>query len=534
MRALNVLLSIVISTVMALVVFEFGLRLIPAFRQQPTVNQFDPATGWSKIPGAHVTRTVAGQPIEFSINSNGLRESEVVAPRNLTGGQRILALGDSFVLGFTVDKEHSFVEQLESRLRSDGLPVEVINAGTEAWSIDQEVVWFIERGREYAPDLVLVFPYENDLFWCGQERYIRFDKPRFGANGQLERRELKDPGPQPALQRSAIAKFVGQMVSLVKHIPAPGEFVEPNSKLRLPGEFAALLKNPPDVELDAEARMENALFALKKSCDGLQVPLVVVPIPSKSAIHADEREWFRTSEHGLNGLPDELWSPDRPVEVVLAAAQRQGIETIDPRDALRAAGKERKLYFEKGVEWHLNADGNIALANFLHDELLRRRELLPAAMSVKDVAPPIAYIGTPPRPGVDWRFVAALFGGLWAVLTLIFIATYPDESKGLAPLKVGGMLALVFTIFLGGRELIALVPHAYAPWIFGAFLVGVLGFVAYKLGRRISTILELLAAFVARGHWYLMPLLVVLLSIGSLLVVAASSPLIAPFIYTLF
>ncbi|MEO6710106.1 MAG: DUF5989 family protein [Planctomycetota bacterium] len=37
-----------------------------------------------------------------------------------------------------------------------------------------------------------------------------------------------------------------------------------------------------------------------------------------------------------------------------------------------------------------------------------------------------------------------------------------------------------------------------------------------------------------RGHWYLMPLLVVLLSIGSLLVVAASSPLIAPFIYTLF
>jgi len=43
-----------------------------------------------------------------------------------------------------------------------------------------------------------------------------------------------------------------------------------------------------------------------------------------------------------------------------------------------------------------------------------------------------------------------------------------------------------------------------------------------------------LRCFALRGHWYLMPLLVVLLTIGSLLVVAASSPLIAPFIYTLF
>ena len=37
-----------------------------------------------------------------------------------------------------------------------------------------------------------------------------------------------------------------------------------------------------------------------------------------------------------------------------------------------------------------------------------------------------------------------------------------------------------------------------------------------------------------RGHWYLMPLVVILLTVGSLLVVAASSPLVAPFIYTLF
>jgi hypothetical protein len=62
----------------------------------------------------------------------------------------------------------------------------------------------------------------------------------------------------------------------------------------------------------------------------------------------------------------------------------------------------------------------------------------------------------------------------------------------------------------------------------------ILGFVVFKLGDRISTIAELVAAFIGRGHWYLMPVLVVLLTVGSLLVVAASSPLVAPFIYTLF
>ena len=74
-----------------------------------------------------------------------------------------------------------------------------------------------------------------------------------------------------------------------------------------------------------------------------------------------------------------------------------------------------------------------------------------------------------------------------------------------------------------------------APFfLLGFAAVLVLGFVVWKLGRRVGTILELLQSFTLRGHWYLMPLVVVLLTIGSLLVVAASSPLIAPFIYTLF
>jgi hypothetical protein len=93
---------------------------------------------------------------------------------------------------------------------------------------------------------------------------------------------------------------------------------------------------------------------------------------------------------------------------------------------------------------------------------------------------------------------------------------------------------VVFGIVLGGKAGLALIPPKAALVITFLFVFGVLAFVFYKLGRRLATIAELLRSFALRGHWYLMPLIVVLLSIGSLLVVAASSPLVAPFIYTLF
>lgn len=536
MRALNVLLALLISVFLAFAVFEGGLRLLPAFRPQPTLNQFDPSTGWSKQPGLKVERDVAGRRIEFAINQHGLREDESVGPQRKPDTARVLALGDSFVLGYTVEQQRTFVEQLEQRWRSEGRAIEVVNAGVEGWSIDQSVVWFVERGREYAPDLVVLFAYENDIYWCGEERYPpRFDKPRFGSNGEVERRQLIER-PTPPLEKLALIKFLGFTArTITSFFPPkdPGPFEFDVEGRRLPGEFAPLLHTPPPFEAAAEARMESALAALARFCSALRVPLVVVPIPSKSAIHADEREYFRTWSSGLKGLPDTAWSPDRPVEIILSAAKRQGIETLDPREALRRDGAERKLYFEKAREWHFNDDGNLALANFLHGALSARPELAAGGPPPSSPSAAPAWFGTE-REGTNWSFVGALFAGLWLVLSAIFIGTYPDEPRALAPFKVGGMLALVFAIFLGGRELIALLPSEWSGWVLGAFFVVVLGFVAYKLGRRLATIAELLASFIQRGHWYLMPLLVVLLSIGSLLVVAASSPLIAPFIYTLF
>lgn len=520
MRALNVLLAALVSLLIGLAVLELGLRLLPGFAPPARLTQFDEVTGWSKEPNRAVTRRVAGRKIRFEINAHGLRDDPGVGPGEHPGTFRVLMLGDSFVQGYTVDRAELFVDQLEGWWTSEGRAVEVVNAGTEAWSTDQEVLWFLQNGKAFHPDLVLLFPYENDLYWNGQPAYASgFQKPLFQPDGLPVERTLEKPRAKGWLASSAT---VGLLRTIGAWMRETVEGVQP-----IP-EFGVLLDAPPEGYDEWLARTRGALQALRDGCQFLGADLLVCPIPSKSAVDPDERAFFQAWKRGMQGRSD--WSPDRPVNAFLELATGLGISTLDPRAALTAATRAQgKLYFEEDVEWHFNARGNEVFAAWLHDEL-DRREAFPAAYAAKHAGAIPEHRGS--SGGVPtFLYVFAL---LWAVLGTAYCVTYPKEPRAQGVLSVGALLAAVFTIVLGGGKLVGFLPHTWTPWIAGLFVLVVLGFVAWKLGRRLATIAELLRAFTLRGHWYLMPLVVVLLTIGSLLVVAASSPLIAPFIYTLF
>jgi hypothetical protein len=92
---------------------------------------------------------------------------------------------------------------------------------------------------------------------------------------------------------------------------------------------------------------------------------------------------------------------------------------------------------------------------------------------------------------------------------------------------------MVLIVLLVGGAL-SLVPPWLALWVSRAVALGVVGAILWYLRARLPVMGELLASFVRRGQWYALPVLVGLLSIGGLLIVAASSPWLAPFIYTLF
>ncbi len=518
MRAINVLLSILISLFIGFAVLEGGLRLLGKGPPK-TINSFDPQLGWSKKPSSTGKRRTSEFDVSYRINELGLRDDPMSDPAKPEGTFRVLMLGDSFTLGYTLERHELFVDQLEGLWQSEGRNVDVINAGTEAWSIDQEVAWLLEHGAAFDPDLVLIFPYENDIFWAGETRYMRADKPRFTPEGKLEQRTLVDPDAADWRLRFALTRW------LAPDVVEQYKWQHPSGH-SLFKEYAPLLVDEPPFLAETIAHNKGALLALREECRSLGAELIMVPIPSKEAFDPAARE---AKQRHLGNIPPAAWDPEKPVETYLALAEELGITTLDPRSALRAATTPATpLYYEKDI--HLNPAGNVALANFLADEL-ERGNWFPPEHSRRQA-------GTFPEPaapvdeGIPTRY--KVFGVLLAALSALYIGTYRDEPAWQAPFKVGAMLLMVFGIFFGLKGLIGILPQQYAAIVPVLFVVVVIGFVLYKMGRKLGTIAELFVAFVKRGHWYLMPLVVVLLTIGSLLVVAASSPLVAPFIYTLF
>jgi hypothetical protein len=525
MRALNVFLSIFVSLLLAGLVFEVGLRLL-GMGPQPTINRFDPELGWVKTPGAKAERETREFDVHYTINSLGLRDDEMSSPKKPDGTYRVLMLGDSFVLGYTVDRQDLFVDQLEKWWQSEGRKVDVINSGTEGYSTDQEVRWLDLHGKEYQPDLVLIFPYDNDLYWNSQYSYARFPKPRYDGFGRKEERPLVDPGQRSKWESFAIGNMIARVTAPHDPTWAPDE----KPKLKLPMESASFFENAPDFMKPAYQYTDGSLIALRKICAGLGAELVMVPIPNKDSIQPEAKlelgkQLGSDPEHPEY---DALWSPDHPVEQFLKMAQREGITAFDPRAALRKdfAQSGVPLYYQR--DWHLNPAGNRALARFVHQSLDEAKIFPPAFAAARSTELP------EPQKKSELPGWVVPYAILLAILSTMYALTYRDEAAWLAPLKIGGMLAVIFAIAIGGNHLLGLLPPQYAIKITLLFVLGVLGFVFYKLGRRLGTIAELFGAFVGRGHWYLMPLVVVLLSAGSLLVVAASSPLVAPFIYTLF
>ena len=66
------------------------------------------------------------------------------------------------------------------------------------------------------------------------------------------------------------------------------------------------------------------------------------------------------------------------------------------------------------------------------------------------------------------------------------------------------------------------------------FVIVLLVLVVWYARKKITTVGSLVLSTWDRGHWYMLPVIFIMLTIGLLLVAAAASPVLSPFIYTLF
>jgi lysophospholipase L1-like esterase len=202
--AVNVGLALA-SLLVLLLALEGGLRLAARFSgpelrttELADYGEYDPLLAWRKRPGTRLLFTRREYRVPLEINSLGLRDPER-GYRAAPGVRRILALGDSYVEGYTVPLESTVTQQMEQRLRHRGCRMDVINGGTTGYSTDQEYLFYGSEGVRYAPSVVLLFFCLNDVYYNdSQWYYARVSKPVFVyRNGQLVLWKYPVPEPKP-------------------------------------------------------------------------------------------------------------------------------------------------------------------------------------------------------------------------------------------------------------------------------------------------------------------------------------------------
>ncbi len=206
------LVAVAFGVLLALGMLEAVLRyappwVLPCFDKEPGIWEPHPHFGWFHAPGVsgwgqgcfgrqHEWR--GGHPL----NTHGLRDREHDYAKP-PGVLRVLVLGDSFTEAAQVEMNAGYVPLLEQRLSTPQRRVEVLNAGTSAWSTDNELLFFRQEGQRYSPDLVLLaFTADNDVAEnvpaLGQAFAPQTRKPTFTLeNGALLLHDDPIPLPPP-------------------------------------------------------------------------------------------------------------------------------------------------------------------------------------------------------------------------------------------------------------------------------------------------------------------------------------------------
>jgi lysophospholipase L1-like esterase len=102
-------------------------------------------------------------PYYISVNADGLRGEPLdESPETV----RVLALGDSFTFGLSVNDEGTWPASLQDALNQRLTPdqtVQVLNAGFPGYTIEDQLAYMQDKGLALHPDLVIVGFYMNDI-----------------------------------------------------------------------------------------------------------------------------------------------------------------------------------------------------------------------------------------------------------------------------------------------------------------------------------------------------------------------------------
>lgn len=311
-----------------------------------THTQYDAELGWVNQPNVDI-QNMYGPGLHLTTNAQGFRNDEDFSPTVPAGQLRIICSGDSFTLGYGVDNEHTWCQQLaalDNRLQT-------VNMGQGGYGVDQAYLWYKRDGTALDHDVHLFTFITNDFERMRSDSFLGYGKPLLGVqDGRLV------VGNVPVPERAFYVPWLTQNSESLK-------------KLKTVQLLSRLFQNSAQAETNNELTENNWLLervnvGILKDLQQLNREqnsiLVLVYLPTLSDYQFDPQG------------DTEQWR-----QKVRLAAQDLGIPFIDLIEEFRTlpANDVPALFLREGevdfpgAAGHYTVSGNEYIAQRLYEEL---------------------------------------------------------------------------------------------------------------------------------------------------------------------
>jgi len=359
MRAIHRVASVLAFAVYTLLFVEVFIRIFDPQTIEPRYITGAPWGVRHNIPGAIYVHTTPESTAHFSINQQGMRDPRNFAFAKPPGLCRVEVYGDSFFMGYEVEREQGYAAQLEQKLKERGYTVEVLNLSVSGFGQAEMLKTYEAFGRRFGPDLVVVSWHDTDVddnvraqLYKVQGKNLVAYKPTYlpmvSTQDWLSRHwlytEIADHSHAYAFFREALGARAKTLLASVRKQEAAGP------------EDTEAAAEAPSTRKPEQAALELSEAIWNKFQDEVmadQAQMVVVEIPKRI-----DRSTYVSM---LAKLPPTFWGHFNVVSP-LAEFQRM------------AAGRP-EIYYEKGGARHFTPLGNSVAASLTADEIARSGQL---------------------------------------------------------------------------------------------------------------------------------------------------------------
>ena len=135
-------------------------------------TEYDEELGWINSPNVFIEDMYSREDY-FTTNSQRYRNAEDFSQEIPAGKVRIICSGDSFTLGFGVDDDHTWCQQLapiDPRL-------ETVNMGQGGYGVDQAYLWYRRDETKLEHDIALFAFITDDFPRMQSDTFMGYGKP---------------------------------------------------------------------------------------------------------------------------------------------------------------------------------------------------------------------------------------------------------------------------------------------------------------------------------------------------------------------